>query len=104
MQVQTVPPWIFHNSNRSVILWTRLTPPSGTQNRPAFLDYCVSKDQKFKSCVSRGTTITDGAVDYTAKVTTAYRLAKHCTRAHRLADSTPYEHDLRCDCRWRRAA
>ncbi len=68
MQVQTVPPWNFHNSNRSVILWTRLTPPSGTQNRPAFLDYCVSKDQKFKSCVSRGTTITDGAVDFTAKV------------------------------------
>jgi phosphodiesterase/alkaline phosphatase D-like protein len=81
--------WRSHSS-RSVILWTRLTPPSGTQNRPAFLDYCVSKDQKFKSCVSRGTAITDGAVDYTVKVTTAYRPAKHCAPAHRLAGRMPY--------------
>ena len=59
--------WLSH-LNRSVILWTRLTPPSGAQKKPAFLDYCVSKDQKFKKCESRGTAVTDAAVDFTAKV------------------------------------
>jgi alkaline phosphatase D len=53
---------------KSVILWTRLTAPSGAQNKPAFLDYCVSKDQKFKKCESRGTAVTDAAVDFTVKV------------------------------------
>ena len=53
---------------RSVILWTRVTPPSGAAKKPAFLDYCVSKDRKFNKCVARGTTITNAAVDFTAKV------------------------------------
>jgi alkaline phosphatase D len=54
---------------KSVILWARVTPPSGAgKKKPAFLDYCVSKDRSFKECVTRGTTITDAAVDWVAKV------------------------------------
>jgi alkaline phosphatase D len=55
--------------SKSVILWTRVTLPSGANaNKPAFLDYCVSKDRKFRKCVARGTTLTDAAVDFTVKV------------------------------------
>jgi alkaline phosphatase D len=55
--------------SKSVILWTRVTLPSGAnKNKPAFLDYCVSKDRKFRKCVARGTTLTDAAVDFTVKV------------------------------------
>ena len=38
------------------------------KNKPAFLDYCVSKTRKFEKCVVRGTTLTNAAVDFTAKV------------------------------------
>ena len=51
---------------KSVILWARVTVPQA--NKPAFLDYCVSKDKKFRKCVTRGTTITNKDVDFTAKV------------------------------------
>ena len=51
---------------RTVILWTRLTVPQA--NKPAFLDYCVSKSRKFNKCVARGSTITNKDVDFTAKV------------------------------------
>jgi phosphodiesterase/alkaline phosphatase D-like protein len=54
---------------KSVILWTRVTLPSGAgKNKPAFLDYCVSTTKKFQKCVTRGTTLTDAAVDFTVKV------------------------------------
>jgi PhoD-like phosphatase, N-terminal domain len=52
---------------RSVILWTRVTPKGG-KNKPAFLDYCVSRTRDFRKCEARGTTITDQNVDFTAKV------------------------------------
>jgi phosphodiesterase/alkaline phosphatase D-like protein len=51
---------------KTVILWTRLTVAQA--NKPAFLDYCVSKDRKFSKCVARGSTITNKDVDFTAKV------------------------------------
>jgi PhoD-like phosphatase, N-terminal domain len=54
---------------KSVILWTRVTVPQA--NKPAFLDYCVSKDRKFRKCVTRGTSLTNKDVDFTAKV-------RHC--------------------------
>ena len=53
----------------SVILWARVTVED--KDEPAFLDYCVSKDRRFKKCVARGTTITNKDVDFTAKVGTA---------------------------------
>ena len=63
--------------SKSVILWTRVTLPSGAnKNKPAFLDYCVSKNKKFKKCVTRGTTLTDGAVDFTAKVRSSFAPGK----------------------------
>ena len=55
---------------KSVILWTRVTVAA--KNKPAFLDYCVSKTRKFSKCVVRGTTLTTKDVDFTAKV-------RHCT-------------------------
>ena len=51
---------------KSVILWARVTVPQA--NKPAFLDYCVSKDRRFRKCVTRGTTLTNKDVDFTAKV------------------------------------
>lgn len=51
---------------KSVILWTRVTPTN--KRKPATLDYAVATDKKFKKIVTRGTTITNADVDFTAKV------------------------------------
>jgi alkaline phosphatase D len=53
---------------KSVILWTRVTPPSGAKNKPATLDWAVATDKAFKKIASRGTTITSKDVDFTVKV------------------------------------
>ena len=54
----------------SVILWTRVTPASNRQNRPAAVDWAVSKDRTFakRKIISRGTTFTSKDVDFTVKV------------------------------------
>ena len=55
---------------RSVILWTRVSPAPNAQNQAAAVDWAVSKTRSFdkKQIVSRGTTFTSKAVDFTIKV------------------------------------
>lgn len=55
---------------KSVILWTRVSPASNRQGRPAAVDWAVSRTRNFQKIVSRGTTFTSSDVDFTVKVNT----------------------------------
>lgn len=130
---------------KSVILWTRVTPPSGQKNKPAALDYAVATDRcylkyltahrnavngrcakytlavssrpllhvtdrKFTKIVSRGTTITNGDVDFTAKVSARLRHHAHVARVQAwLTDQWLADEETLLTCvwikhRWRRAS
>ncbi len=54
--------------NDSVILWTRLTPAAGDENKSLTLSWEVATDQAFSNLVNNGSSTTEASRDFTVKV------------------------------------